>query len=177
MNTALVCLTRSILYWLHGTFFMQQDHVSQSELEISLKVINTPAPGALLYSMWGNEGNEVEYQVCVLVDNPPKSFKQIYYSYQQTEFTLNKLTANGNLGNLLSATLQGCLAHVYMYAVVVPNLIWKHFFHNYCWHMLLPWQHTFHYCKKKNVYCTFTLLGQHLCQLSFEMLCFLQFLE
>ena len=31
--------------------------------------------------------------------------------------------------------------------------------------------------KKKNVYCTFTLLGQHLCQLSFEMLCFLQFLE
>ena len=44
-------------------------------------------------------------------------------SYQQTEFTLSKLTANGNLGNLLSATLQGCLAHVYMYAVVVPNLI------------------------------------------------------
>ena len=37
-----------------------------------------------------------------------------------------------------------------MYAVVVPNLIWKHFFHN-CWHMLLPWQHTLHYCKKKCV--------------------------
>ena len=31
----------------------------KNKLEISLKVINTPAPRALLYSMWGNEGNEV----------------------------------------------------------------------------------------------------------------------
>ena len=61
---------------------------------------------------------------------PPNGIrvKQIYYSYQQTEFTLSKLTANGNLGNLLSATLQGCLAHVYMYAIVVPNLIWMTLF-------------------------------------------------
>ena len=114
-------------------------------------MINTPAPRALLYSMWGNEGNEV---------NTKFVYWSIIHQRVLNKFTivinklnlhwLSKLTANGNLGNLLSATLQGCLAHVYMYAVVVPNLIWKHFFHN-CWHMLLPWQHTLHYCKQKCV--------------------------
>ena len=34
-----------------------------------------------------------------------------------------------------------------------------------------------HSTKSKNMYCTFTLLGQHLCQLSFQMLCFLPFSE
>ena len=90
-------------------------------------IINTPAPGALLYSMWGNEDNEVHTKFVYWSIIHQRVLNK-FTIYQQTEFTLSKLTANGNLGNLLSATLQGCLAHVYMYAILVPNLIWKHFF-------------------------------------------------
>ena len=62
------------------------------QLEISLKVINTPAPGALLYSMWGNEGNEV-------------NTKFVYWSIIHQRL-LNKFTIVINKLNLHWVNLQ-----------------------------------------------------------------------
>ena len=62
------------------------------KLEISLKVINTPAPGALLYSMWGNEGNEV-------------NTKFVYWSIIHQR-VLNKFTIVINKLNLHWVNLQ-----------------------------------------------------------------------
>ena len=63
-----------------------------NQLEISLKVINTPAPGALLYSMWGNEGNEV-------------NTKFVYWSIIHQR-VLNKFTIVINKLNLHWVNLQ-----------------------------------------------------------------------
>ena len=83
-------------------------------------------------------------------------------------------------GNTLSATVKKmCLAHLHPKANICAKFHenwWKteevvrdarfspHFFHN----MPLPWQHTFCHCQK-NVSCTSTPQGKHLCQISWEL--------
>ena len=43
------------------------------------------------------------------------------------------------------------------------------FFPHFCHNMPLPWQHTFYHCQK-NVSCTSTPQGKHLCQISWELM-------
>ena len=82
-------------------------------------------------------------------------------------------------GNTLSATVKKmCLAHLHPKAnicakfhenwwkteEVVRDARFSHFCHN----MPLPWQHTFCHCQK-NVSCTSTPQGKHMCQISWEL--------
>ena len=71
-----------------------------------------------------------------------------------------------------------CLAHLHPKANICAKFHenwWKteevvrdaRFFPHFC-HMPLPWQHTFCHCQK-NVSCTSTPQGKHLCQISWEL--------
>ena len=83
-------------------------------------------------------------------------------------------------GNTLSATVKKmCLAHLHPKANICAKFLenwWKteeivrdaRYFPHFCHNMPLPWQHTFCHCQK-NVSCTSTPQGKHLCQISWEL--------
>ena len=84
-------------------------------------------------------------------------------------------------GNTLSITVKKCVLHIYNpIANICAQISWElvknfeevvrdaRFFPHFCHNMRYPWQHSF-LSLSKNVSCTSTLQGKHLCQISWEL--------